>query len=94
MARWLEAVQAVGMAMVHRSLPIPFAQARICIDSATVTRHAARMMAQAMAAREQCHKHRNREPIDGKVVGGGPGGGHGHGTPLSTNTVRPGSHLH
>ena len=41
MAKWLEAVQAVRMAMVHRSLPIPFAQARICIDSATVTRHAA-----------------------------------------------------
>ena len=60
----------------------------------TVTRHAARMMAQAMAVREQFHKHRNREPIDGKVVEGGPGGGHGHGTPLSTNTVRPGSHLH
>ena len=60
----------------------------------TVTRHAARMMAQAMAARKQRYKHRNREPIDGKVVGGGPGGGHGHGTPLSTNTVRPGSHLH
>ena len=53
-------VQVVGMAMVHRSLPIPFAQARICIDSATVTRHAARMMAQAVAARKQRYKHRNR----------------------------------
>ena len=70
MARWLEAVQAVGMAMVHRSLPIPFAQARICIDSATVTRQATRMMAQAVAAREQCHKHRNGA-LDGisKAVG-------------------------
>ena len=74
MARWLEAVQAVGMAMVHRSLPIPFAQARICIDSATVTWHATRMMAQAVAARKQRYKHRNGEPINGKVVAGGPTG--------------------
>ena len=68
MAKWLEAVQAVRMAMVHRSLPIPFAQARICIDSATVTRQATRMMAQAVAARKQCYRHRNREPIDGKEI--------------------------
>ena len=56
--------------MVHRSVPIPFAKARICIDSATVTRDAARMMAQAVAAREQCYEHRSREPIDGKVICG------------------------